>query len=84
MAQMKEILRKEERVGREANIKYDVTLSDLEKLQHDYQILEAENDVLKLSNTIFCGEKKDLESKMAEMKIQRSAACSLLNFYMLS
>ena len=32
MAQMKEILRKEERVGREAKRKYDSTLSDLEKI----------------------------------------------------
>ena len=32
MAQMKETLRKEERVGREARRKYDATLSDLEKL----------------------------------------------------
>ena len=73
MEQMKETLRKEERVGRETKRKYDSTLSDLENLQQDYQILEVEKDALKLSHTILDGEKKDLESKMAEMGIQRSA-----------
>ena len=33
MAQMKETLRKEEKVGQETKRNYDVTLSDLEKLQ---------------------------------------------------
>ena len=73
MAQMKETLRKEERVGREAKRKYDSTLSDLEKLQQDYQILEAEKDALELSKTILGGEKKDLERKMAKMEVQRFA-----------
>ena len=36
MAQMKDTLRKEERVGRESKRKYDATLSDLEKLHKDY------------------------------------------------
>ena len=67
MAQMKDTLRKEERVGRESKRKYDATLSDLEKLQQDYQILEEEKDALKLSNTILDGEKKYLERNMEEM-----------------
>ena len=36
MAEMKETLRKEERVGQESKRKYDATLSDFEKLQQDY------------------------------------------------
>ena len=55
MAQMKETLRKEERVSQEAKRKYDATLSDLEKLQQDYQILEEERDDLKLSNIVLDG-----------------------------
>ena len=74
MSQMKETLRKEERVGQEVKRKYDATPSDLEKIQHDYQILEEERDALKLSNTILDGEKKDLESKMVEIEIQRMVA----------
>ena len=50
MAEMKEVLRKEERVGRESKIKYEATLSDYEKLQQDYQILGEERDNLKQSN----------------------------------
>ena len=69
---MKETLRKEERVGREAKRKYDATLFDLENLQQDYQILEEERDALKLSNTTLDGENKDLESKMENMGIQKS------------
>ena len=42
MAQMKEVLRKEERVGRESKRKFEATLSDYEKLQQDYQILGEE------------------------------------------
>ena len=33
MAEMKEVLRKEERVGRESKRKYEATLSDYEKIQ---------------------------------------------------
>ena len=47
MAEMKEVLRKEERVGRESKTKYEATLSDYEKLQQDYQILGEERDNLK-------------------------------------
>ena len=69
---MKETFRKEERLGRESKRKYDATLSYLEKLQQDYQILEEEKDALKLSNTILDGEKKDLEINMAGMEVQNS------------
>ena len=37
---MKETLRKEETVGQEEKWKYNATLSHLEKIQQDYQILE--------------------------------------------
>ena len=46
MAQTKETLRKEERVGRETKRKYDATLSDLDRLQKAYQIQEVERDYL--------------------------------------
>ena len=36
MEEMKEALRKEERVGRKSKRKYDATLSDFEKLHQDY------------------------------------------------
>ena len=39
MEEMKEVLRKEERVGRESKIKYEATLLDYEKIQQDYQIM---------------------------------------------
>ena len=66
---MKETLRKEERVGWEENRKYDSALSDLEKLQRDYQILEEERYALKLSNIILDGDKKYFESNMEQMEI---------------
>ena len=47
---MKEVLRKDERVGRESKRKYEATLSDFEKLQQGHQTLEEECDSLKLSN----------------------------------
>ena len=72
MAQMKETLRKEERVGQETKRNYVATHLDLEKILMDYQVLEAEKDSLELSNTILDGEKKELERKVAEMEIQRS------------
>ena len=74
MTQMKDTLRKEERVGRESKRKYDATISNLEKLQQDYQILKEEKDALKLSNTILDGEKKHLEIKMAEIGLQKCEA----------
>ena len=48
-------------MGWESKRKYDATLSDFEKLQRDYQILEEERDVFKLSNTTLEGEQKNLE-----------------------
>ena len=52
--------------------KYDATLSDFEKLQQDYQIVEEERDALKLSNTTLDGENKNLERNMEEMEVQKS------------
>ena len=60
MEEIKEVLRKEERVGQESKRKYDATLLDFEKLQEDYQILEEERDDLKLSNMTLDGQKKNL------------------------
>ena len=40
MTKMKEVLRKEERVCKESKRKYEATLSDYEKLQQEYKILE--------------------------------------------
>ena len=74
MVEMKEVLRKEERVGRESKRKYEATLLDYEKLQQDYQILGEERDHLKQSNMILDREKRNLESKMAEMEVQKSTA----------
>ena len=81
MAKMKEILRKEERVGQESKRKYDATLSNFEKLQQDYQILEEEKDALKLSNTTLDGENKNVESKMAKMEVQKSIADQQIKQY---
>ena len=39
MAEMNEVLRKEEKVGRESKRKYEATLSDFERLQQRHQIL---------------------------------------------
>ena len=47
MAEMKEFLRKGERVCKESKRKYEDTLSDYETLQQDYQILGEERDTLK-------------------------------------
>ena len=72
MAEMKEVLRKEERVGRESKRKYEATLSDYEKLQQDYQILGEERDTLKLLNMTLDREKHNLERKMEEVEAQKS------------
>ena len=50
MEEMKEVLRKEERVGRESKRKYEATLSYCERLQQENQMLGEERDTLKLSN----------------------------------
>ena len=50
MAEMKEVLRKEEKVGRDSKRKYEATLSNFERLQQGHQILEEEQDNLKSSN----------------------------------
>ena len=73
MAEMKEVLRKEERVGRELNRKYEATLSNYEKLQQDHQSLREERDELKLSNMAFEKENQKLESKITEVEGHKSA-----------
>ena len=47
MAKMKEVLRKEEKVGRESKRKYEATLSYFERLQQRHQVLEVERDSLR-------------------------------------
>ena len=74
MAEMKVILRKEERVCRESKRKYEDTLSDYEKLQQDYQILGEEWDTLKQSNMNLIKEKGELENKIVELEAQKSVA----------
>ena len=42
MVEIKEVPRKEEKVGRESKIKYEATLSEFERFQQRHHILEAE------------------------------------------
>ena len=74
MAEMKEVLRKEERASPESKRKYDATLSDFERLQHGHQILEEERDNLNLSNDNLSKEKGDLENKVVELELQKATA----------
>ena len=74
MVGMKEVFRKEERFCRVSKRKYEDTLSDYEKLQQEYQIVEEERDTLKLSNMNLSKEKGELENKIAEMETQKSTA----------
>ena len=75
---MKEVLRKEERVGRDSKVKYEATLSNYEKLQRDYEILGEERDNLKQSNMTLDREKKKLERKIAETEVQKSGVDQLV------
>ena len=74
MEEMKEVLRKEERVGWGSKRKYEATLSDYEKLQQDYQILGEEMNNLKQSNMTLDREKHKLENKVAEIEVQKLVA----------
>ena len=74
MAEMKEVLRKEEKVGRESKRKYEATLSEFERFQQRHQILEAERDSLKLSIEELNKEKGSLENKVAELELQKTTA----------
>ena len=65
MAEMKVVLKKEERFYRESKRKYEDTLSDYEWLQQDYQILGEEWDNLNQSNMNPIKEKTKLENKIA-------------------
>ena len=49
-------------------IKYDDTLTELERLKEAYQILHVEKDALVLFATITEGEKKDMEDKVEDLK----------------
>ena len=71
---MKEVLRKEERVGNESKRKYEATLSGYENIEQDHQILREERDELKLPNMAFEKEKQKLESKITKVEGQKSVA----------
>ena len=74
MAEMKEVLRKEENVGRESKRKYEATLSYFERLQQGHQILEEERDSLKSSTGDLSKDKGNLENKVAELELQKTTA----------
>ena len=69
MAKMKEVLRKEEKVGRESKIKYEATLSDFERIQKGQQILEEEWDNMESSNEELSKEKGNLKNKVAKLEL---------------
>ena len=71
---MKEVLRREGKVGRESKRKYEATLSYFERLQQRHQILEVERDSLKSSNEALSKEKGSLENKVAELELQKTTA----------
>ena len=72
MAKMKDVLRKEEKVGRESKQKYESTLLDFEMIQQGHQNLEEEQDSLKLSNEDLSKEKGDLENKVVELELKKA------------
>ena len=74
MAKMKEVLRKEENIGRESKRKYEATLSDFERIQQRHQVLEVERDSLKSSNEELSKEKGILENKVVELEMQKTTA----------
>ena len=71
MAEMKAVLKKEERVCRESKRKYEDTLLEYKKLQQYYQIMGEEWDTLKQSNMNLIKEKWELENKIAELEAQK-------------
>ena len=52
--------------------KHEATLSEFERLQEAYQVLESEKEALVLSNIIIDREKKDLEGKISGLEAQRA------------
>ena len=53
--------------------KHEATLSEFERLQEAYKVLESEKEALVLSNTINEGEKKDFENNILELEAQKDA-----------
>ena len=74
MAEMKEVLRKQAKVGRESKRKYEATLTEFERIQQRHHILETEWDSLKSSNEELSKEKGSLENKVAELELQKTTA----------
>ena len=74
MLKMKNTLVKERGEGGELKRKHEVTLSEFERLQKDYQDLELEKHALILSVMTIEGEKKYFENKVAELETQKYVA----------
>ena len=72
MAEMKEVLRKEEKVGRESKRKYEATLSEFERIQEGHQNLEEEQYSLKPSNEYLSKDKGNLEGKVVVLELQKT------------
>ena len=73
MVRVKDTLMKERGECWDIKRKHEATLSEFERLQEAYQVLESEKEALVLSNTIIEGEKKDLENKISELEVQNPA-----------
>ena len=69
---VKETLMKERGEVLEMKRKHEATLSEFERLQEAYQVLELEKEALVLSNTIIDGEKKDREGNISGLEAQRA------------
>ena len=70
---VKDTLMKERGEGQEMKRKHEATLSEFERLQEAYQVLELEKEALVLSNTIIDGENKGLEGNISDLEAQRAA-----------
>ena len=74
MVRVKDTLMKERGEGQEMKRKHEATLSEFERLQEAYQVLESKKEALVLSSTIIDGEKKDLDDKVSELEAQKVVA----------
>ena len=74
MLKMKDTLVKERGEGRELKRKHEVTLSEKQNLQREYQTLELEKDALEVQVIIMEGEEKDFEDKSLELESQKYVA----------
>ena len=63
---------KERGEGREMKRKHEATLSQFERFQKAYQVLESEKDSLVLSNNIAEGEKNDFRNQISQLEAQKA------------